>query len=213
VNYSVPGRDKPILNDISMKITPQCTVLLDGETGSGKSTLLRLIAGILEPNSGNIFVNNVSLKSIHLNQYRAQLGQSLTEESPFEGSILENITFGDKSITEEQVYWALDKVKLTSFVKECPEGLKTTLYPEGKQIPYVISKKIVLARSLVRKPKLLILKDPLDQFDLDEAQEVMAFLTDRTNPWALIVVSQNAAWKTVCSRVITMQDGKIVNER
>ena len=213
INYSVPGRDKPILSDISMKITPQCTILLEGNTGSGKSTLLRLIAGIIEPNSGNIFVNNVSMKSIHLNQYRAHLGQSLTEESPFEGSILENITFGDKSITEEQVYWALDKVKLTSFVKDCPKGLQTTLYPEGKQIPYVISKKIVLARSLVRQPKLLILKDPVDQFDPDEAREVLTFLTDRSNPWALIVVSQNAAWKTACSRVITMRDGKIVNER
>ena len=213
VSYSVPGRTQPIVDDISLKITPNCAILLDGSTGSGKSTLLRLITGIIEPDSGNIFVNNVSLKSIHLNHYRSQIGQSLTEESPFEGSILENITFGDKTITDEQVYWALEKVKLTSFVKEQPYGLKTTLYPEGKQIPYVISKKIVLARSLVRKPKLLVLKDPLVQFDLDEATEIMDFLTDRSNPWALIVVSQNDAWKGGCTRIITMQDGKIVNER
>lgn len=213
VNYSVPGRTKPIVDNVSIKITPACAILLEGSTGSGKSTLLRLITGIIEPDSGNIFVNNVSLKSISLNHYRAQMGQSLTEESPFEGSILENITFGDKSITNEQVYWALEKVKLTSFVKEQPNGLQTTLYPEGKQIPYVISKKIVLARSLVRKPKLLILKDPLDQFDLDESKEIMEFLTDRSNPWALIVVSQNDAWKKGCTRIISMEDGKIVNER
>ena len=213
VKYAVPGRDKPIVNDVSLKITPHCVILLDGDSGSGKSTLLMLIAGILEPDSGNIFVNDVSLQSIHLNQYRSQLGQSLTEESPFEGSILENITFGDKSITDQQVYWALDQVKLTSFVKEQPKGLQTTIYPEGKQIPYVISKKIVLARSLVRRPKLLILKDPLDQFDLHEAQEIMEFLTDRANPWALIVVSQNNAWEKECTRIISMRDGKIVNER
>lgn len=213
VSYSVPGRDKPIVDDVSLKITPDCAILLDGGSGSGKSTLLSLIAGILEPDSGNIFVNNVSLKSIHLNKYRAELGQSLTEESPFEGSILDNITFGDKSVSDERVYWALEKVKLNNFVKEQANGLQTTLYPEGKQIPYVVSKKIVLARSLVRKPKLLILKDPLDQFDSDEAKEIMEFLTDKSNPWALIVVSQNDSWKTGCTRIITMKDGRIVNER
>jgi len=213
VSYSVPGRDKPIVDDVSLKITPDCAILLDGGSGSGKSTLLSLIAGILEPDSGNIFVNNVSLKSIHLNKYRAELGQSLTEESPFEGSILDNITFGDKSLSDEQVYWAIEKVKLNNFVKEQANGLQTTLYPEGKQIPYVVSKKIVLARSLVRKPKLLILKDPLDQFDADESKEIMEFLTDKSNPWALIVVSQNDSWKTGCTRIITMRDGKIVNER
>jgi len=213
VSYSVPGRDKPIVDDVSLKITPDCAILLDGGSGSGKSTLLSLIAGILEPDSGNIFVNNVSLKSIHLNKYRAELGQSLTEESPFEGSILDNITFGDKSLSDEQVYWAIEKVKLNNFVKEQANGLQTTLYPEGKQIPYVVSKKIVLARSLVRKPKLLILKDPLDQFDADESKEIMEFLTDKSNPWALIVVSQNDSWKTGCTRIITMKDGRIVNER
>ena len=212
VSYSVPGRYKPIVDNVSLKITPGCAILLDGGAGSGKTTLLRLIAGIVEPDSGNIFVNNVSLKSVQLNQFRALLGQSLTEESPFEGSILENITFGDKSISDEDVYWALERVRLTSFVKEQTNGLQTMLYPEGKQIPYVVSKKIVLARSLVRRPKLLILKDPLDQFDQDEAKEIMDFLTDRSNPWALIVVSQNDAWREGCNRVIRMEDGKILNE-
>ena len=213
VSYKVPDRDKKIIDDVSLRITPNCRILLNGSSGSGKSTLLRIIAGILEPDSGGVFINNASLKGVNLNYYRSQIGQSLPEESPFEGTILNNITFGDKSITQEQIYWALDKVGLTQFVKEQPQGLQTVLYPEGKQIPSTISKKIVLARSIVRKPKLLILKDPLDHFDQDEAHSIINFLSDPENGWALLVVSPNLRWADKCTRIITMENGRIINEK
>ncbi len=212
VGYDIPGTNKPIIKDLSLMITPGCTILIKGESSSGKSTLLRLIAGIIEPDRGMIYVNDVSLQQISLNYYRSHVGQSLTEESPFEGSILENITFGDTSIPDEQVYWALEKAGLINFVKDQPKGLKTMIYPEGQQIPYVVSKKIVLARSIVRKPSLLILKDPLDHFNPVEAEKIINFLTDRSNPWALVVVSQNPRWIKKCTRIITMKDGQIINE-
>ncbi len=212
VSYLVPDRDKKIIDNVSLKITPTCRILLNGSSGSGKSTLLRIIAGILEPDSGGVYINDSALKGMNLNYYRSYLGQSLPEESPFEGTILNNITFGDKSISQEQVNWALKNIGLTEFVKEQPQGLKTILYPEGKQIPYTISKKIVLARSIVRKPKLLILKDPLDQFDKNEALRIINFLSNPENGWALLVVSENMIWADRCTRIITMEKGKIINE-
>ncbi len=213
ISYKVPDREKKIIDDLSLTITPTCTILLNGESGSGKSTLLRIIAGILEPNSGGIYINDASLPGVNLNYFRSHIGQSLPEESPFEGTILDNITFGDENIPQDQVYWALEKVGLTQFVKEQPQGLKTILYPEGKQIPFTVSKKIVLARSIVRKPKLLILKDPLDQFKKDEAEKIMKFLSDPENGWALLVVSANLNWANRCSRLLTMEKGKIINEK
>ncbi|RYC50302.1 peptidase domain-containing ABC transporter [Flagellimonas olearia] len=211
VAYVVPGRGKKILENITFTITPQCSILLKGTSGSGRSTLLRLIAGIHEPSEGKIYVNNVALQGIYLNEYRALLGQSLTEEYPFEGTILENVTFGDKDIPMEDVYWALEKTGLTQFVKEQPNGLQTMLYPEGKKIPYTISKKIVLARSVVHRPKLLILKDPLDQFEEKEAEKVMDFLSDSSNGWALVVVSENQKWEARCNRILTIENGKFIN--
>ncbi|MBT8306915.1 MAG: ATP-binding cassette domain-containing protein [Maribacter sp.] len=213
VSYKVPDRDKKIIDKVSLSITPSCTILLKGASGSGKSTLLRIIAGILVPDSGGVFINDVSLKAANLNYYRSHIGQSLPEESPFEGTILNNITFGDKSIPQEDIYWALDNVGLTQFVKEQPQGLQTVLYPEGKQIPSTVSKKIVLARSIVRKPKLLILKDPLDHFDPNEAQRIINFLSNPENGWALLVVSSNLRWTDRCTRIITMENGRIINEK
>ena len=97
-------------------------------------------------------------------------------------------------------------------MKEQPKGLKTIIYPEGKQIPYTISKKMILARGIVRKPKLLILKDPLDQFNKEEAKRIMDFLTHKDRPWALLAVSQNPDWASRCGRIITMEKGRIITE-
>jgi ABC-type bacteriocin/lantibiotic exporter with double-glycine peptidase domain len=212
ITYSLPDSKRTIIDNLSLTITPSCIILLQGNSGSGKNTLLRIIAGILEPDSGGVYINGVSLKGMNLNYYRSHLGQSLPEESPFEGTILHNITFGDKNITNNQVYWALEKLGLKEFVKRQPEGLNTILYPEGRQIPYTVSKKIVLARSIVRNPKLLILKDPLDQFNSGEANRILNFLSDPSNGWALLVVSENAKWAERCTRVITMEKGRIINE-
>lgn len=211
VSYSYPDDPTKVLKNVSLKITPGCTILIQGTNGSGKSTLLKLIAGILEPTEGNIYVNDHRLSGINLNYYRSHLGQSFTEESPFEGTLLDNITFADKSIEMDQVMWAIKTVGLQEFVKKQPKGIHTMIYPEGKRIPYTIAKKIVLARSILRKPRLLILKDPLDQMDKSEAERIMNFLTDRSNPWALVVASQNTDWKKHCGRIIRLEEGNAIN--
>ena len=153
------------------------------------------------------------MESLHLNHYRSHLGLSLSEETPFEGSIRENLSFGNEEITDETIFWALEKVGLTQFIKEQPKGLKTILNPEGKQISYNISKKIVLARAIIKKPKVLILEDPLDQFNVDESNAIIDFLTDPSHPWALIVVSSNERWKANCKGFITLEKGEIKSRK
>jgi ABC-type bacteriocin/lantibiotic exporter with double-glycine peptidase domain len=212
ISFIAPGTNKRILEDINLKIAPKDSILILGANGSGKTTLLRLISGVIQPNLGNIYVNDISLYSMNLNHYRSFIGQSLTEESPFEGTILENITMGDKGISQRDLYWALENVGLLQFIKDQPQGLNTLLFPEGKQIPYTISKKIILARSIVKKPKILIYKDPLNQFDEIEALRIMNFLLDNNNPWALVVVSQDPKWINRCKRIVTLDQGRIVSQ-
>ncbi len=212
VSFGASKIGRNILDDVSLKIAPKTRLLVLGANGSGKSTLLRLIAGLIQPDDGNIYVNNVSLKGINPNHYRSFLGQSLTEEKPFEGTILDNITFGDKSISEKEVQWAINNTGLLQYVREQPKGINTMVYPEGQQMPFTVSKKIVLARSIIRKPKLLLLKDPLIQFDEVEAISIINFLTDDKNPWSLIVVSQDPKWLNRFQNIITLENGRIVSQ-
>ncbi|WP_428742370.1 peptidase domain-containing ABC transporter [Tenacibaculum sp.] len=211
VSYNIKTEDKPILNNISFDIKPSDRILIQGSSNSGKSSLIKLISGLIEPTSGHIFVNDLSLKSLFINDYRANLGLSLNGETPFEGTIRENVTFGDTSISDNEIYETFKIVGLTEFLKQQPKGLNTSLKPEGKLIGYTIAKKLILARAIIKKPKLLILEDPLDQFEKDEAKKIINFITDPSQPWSLIIISRNENWKEKCNKQITLQKGSITN--
>ena len=213
ISYRVPGREKNILDNVSLTIAPKSRVLIYGGSGSGKSTLLRLIAGLIHPSEGYLYVNNLSITSLNLNHYRTYLGLSLSEEMPFEGTLRENLTFGDNTISEEKIYWALEQVRLLQFLKEQPQGLGTILYPEGKRISYTISKRIVLARAILKNPKVLILEDTLDPFSQTETRSIIDFLCQPSHPWSLVVVGSNDHWRTHCHEIIQMVDGRIKTEK
>lgn len=210
VSYNVPNRDKNILESINLIIQSKTNTLIKGENESGKSTLLSLIAGVIQPVKGKIFLNENALNNIHLNKYRAQIGVSFSEDNPFEATLRENITFGDSSISDEEIFKVIEQTGLTDFVKKQPKGLNSVIHPEGKRISYTVSKKIILARAIIKKPKLLILEDPLDQFEINETNRIMDFLSDKSNPWTLIVVSLNKRWQEKCSNIITIKQGKII---
>ena len=209
VSYTVEDRKKPILKNVSIILHPKSRILIKGESGAGKSSLLRLLSGIIEPTEGNIYINNLSLNSLHLNHYRSQLGLSLSDETPFEGTIKDNLVFGDKEIDDSIIYKALDIVGLNQFIKEQPYGLETIIYPEGKQMSFTIAKKILLARAIIKQPQVLILEDPLDQFNLEETKDIIKYLTAPDKPWALIVVSSKKSWSTQCQQIITLEKGEI----
>jgi len=209
VFYSVPDRDTPILSDINLEISNQCRILVRGESGSGKSSLLRLLAGIIDPTSGRIFINDTALSSLHLNSYRALLGLSLSEETPFEGTIRENVSFNNLEVTDQRIRAVFNEIGLKEFLKDQPNGLDTYLKPEGKQIAYTVAKKIILARAIIKNPKLLILEDPLDQFSMEEAASIITYITDPIHNWSLIVVSANKQWESSCNTIVNLDNGKI----
>ena len=213
IYYEVPDKETPILQNINLKINNKDRILVNGTNGSGKTSLLKLISGIIQPTKGNVFVNNHSLVSLNLNQYRAHLGQTLEEETPFEGTLKDNITFGDPSISKSDLDWAIQSVGLSNYVKHLPKGLNTILRPEGKEISYTTAKKIILARAIIKKPKLLVLKEPLDHFDQKEASKIIDFLIDKKHDWSLIVVSQNQLWKNKLSKVVSLDNGQIINNK
>jgi ABC-type bacteriocin/lantibiotic exporter with double-glycine peptidase domain len=203
VSYRVG--DKIILSDISFEMAPGEKILVKGPNGSGRTSLLKLVGGINEISGGNIYVNNVSINGLQLNDYRKRLGIFLAEEFPFEGTLLENLTFGDSNVSERDVYWAIEHAGLSQFVKEQPDGIHTEILPEGKYLSTLIGKRILLARAIVKKPDVLILKEPLEVFDKEEANRILKFLTDPSHKWSILVASQNPVWEKVCDKVIVLE--------
>ena len=211
VNYSVSDREQPILSDISIQIPQKEIVLIKGPSGSGKSSLLRLLAGVNLPTQGSLFINQDNLKAIQLTHYRLHLGMSLSDEAPFEGTLRENITFGNHKITAAQIREIIEIVGLSPFVKSQPLGLDTIIYPEGKRLSSTDTKKILLARAILKQPNVLLLEDPLDDLTLKETRRIIDYLCLPKHQWSIVVVSTNPYWEEKCHQTLTLSEGKIIS--
>jgi ABC-type bacteriocin/lantibiotic exporter with double-glycine peptidase domain len=212
IKFRFPDSINSILKDISLKIDQGERIVINGANGSGKTTLIRMLSGLLKPTSGSFYINDDTFKKIDSKQYRSQIGSVIHGESPFEGTYLDNITFNNKNITQEDLKWAIDGVQLSSFVKSLPESLDTHIFPEGRQLSSSNAQKILLARSIIHKPKILFYEDPTDAMDEKIANEIIDFITAEENKWTIIVSSKNPYWKTKCNREIIMQNGRIQND-
>ena len=207
--FKFPDSNKEILNAITLKIEQGEKIVIEGENGSGKTTLIRILSGLLQPTNGSFYINDDTFRKINLKQFRSQIGCITHSETPFEGTLLENITFNDNTLTTEDLKWAIDGVQLSSYIKSLPKGLETRIFPEGKQLSSSNAQKMLLARSIIHKPKILFYEDPTDTMDEKVANEIIDFITSDKNKWTIIVSSKNPYWKTKCNRSITMQNGAI----
>jgi len=205
ISFQYPNAEKETLKNISLAIKPKQHTLIDGENGSGKTTLIRLLARIIEPTTGSIFINNTNYKKFSAEIYRSSIGLVTAQETPFEGTILENITCNNPEIKMDKVNEILDKLKLTDAIKALPKGLETQISSEGKQINSSTIQKIILARCIINQPRLLFLENPLDKIDEENSKEILEYLCEEQQPWTLVVVSKNNYWKKICKQRIVLE--------
>ena len=210
LSFKFPDSKDDILKKINLQIHQAEKICVEGANGSGKTTLIRLLSGLIQPTSGYFYINDDTFQKIDLKQYRAQIGSVIYGETPFEGSIIDNITFNDPTISHENIKWAIESVQLSSYIKTLSNGLDTLIFPQGRQLSASNAQKILLARSIVHKPKILFYEDPTDTMDEKVANEIIDFITAPENKWTLIVSSKNPYWKTKSSRTIMMDDGQII---
>lgn len=211
LTFQYPNTNYATVNDVSLSIQQGDKVLIKGENGSGKTTLMRLLARLFEPTSGSIYINDIHSKSFSLEEFRNQIGVITLNETPFDGTILENITCNNASFTMEAISEVLEKVKLTSIIKNLPNGLDTHLFPQGKQINSSVIQKIILARCLLNQPKILFLEEPTDKTDALLAREIIDYIMDAKQKWTVIVIAKNEYWEKKCNKIFTLSNGKLTN--
>ena len=209
VSYQVPNRNDPILNVIDLEINTQSKVLIKGESGSGKSTLLRILAGIIKPTKGSLYINDFSMDNLKINHYRSYIGLVLLEETLFEGTLRENIVFNNDSVADNELFEILQNLGLKDFVKSLPNGLNTMIFPDDKQVSYTVSKRLLIARAIVKQPKLLILEEPLEHLEENETKDIIDYLSHPKHEWGIVIVSRNPYWETKCNHIVQLNNGQI----
>ncbi len=208
--FKFEDAERPTIDHLSMEVKAGERVCIAGYNGSGKSTLIQLIAGLYSAFRGSINYNGFPMRNLELSSLRRHIGDFCSQEDIFRGTILDNISLGNADIKLEDVIWSAEKAGLSRFIQRLPNGYHTMLQPGGKNLPHNIRTKLMVARSIAKRPRLQVMEGLWNHLEPAERLQIADFLISRENDWTLIVVSDNAAIAAKCERVLIMQEGKIV---
>lgn len=209
LSFQYPGSSTKILDGITFAVNRKEKFLISGRNNSGKSSLIKLIAGLYDVKEGVISYNGISLTNLNVDNMRSVIGECFSNGTLFEGTVLENITMGKKNIPFDNVKWAVNHLKLKSFIRNLPKGYDTFVEPQGSKFPRSIVTKLLIARSIVSKPHLLLVEDILDNLDREERLKIVEFLTSEENTWTLIAISSEAYFAKRSDRIAIVSKGKI----
>ena len=210
VSFTYPGYHRKTIEGLSLAVKSGEKLLIRGSNGQGKSTLLQILAGLYDVQEGHISYNGLSRGNLDLQSLRMVIGDGLSEEQLFQGTVLENISMGREAATFERVKQVVEKLGLADFIRHLPKGYDTLLDPQGKKLPRSIVQKLLLARSVADRPKLLLLEDAFEHFDDEEGRKIIDFLTSKENKWTLIAVSASDYLAERSDRIAIIEDGKII---
>jgi len=209
VSFNYPN-GKNVLTEINVEIQSGEKVLIVGNSGSGKSTLLRLLTGTFTNFSGAIRINNIALGSYAIDSLRANTGVLISQQDIFQGTIRDNITMGDTSITNEELYQLTKSTGLESFIGELEIGFDTDIDPAGKKLPEKIKQGILLARALFSRKTLLLLENPFDGLELNTVESVKVMMAKLENV-TMLVTAGNNAHQEIFDKIIYLENGSILS--
>jgi ABC-type bacteriocin/lantibiotic exporter with double-glycine peptidase domain len=200
----------PIIDRVNLSIEGGENVCISGYNGSGKSTLIHILSAVYQDFEGSISYNNIPSPNIDINDLRSGIGDNFTQQDLFYGTIAENVTMGEVSVTSEKLQEALDFAGLSRFIRRLPDGFNTHIGPNGVFLSQSVIKSLILARSVIRNPILMAMEDDFYNFERLEKQRIIDYLTDEARPWTLLIVSNDPSVAKACDRVIVMKDGSVI---
>ncbi len=198
------GDSAPILTIDAWTVAPGERIGLTGPNGSGKSTLADAIFGLRSPTGGTLCIDGVDVRAIPLATLRHDVALVRHLEL-FPGSILDNVRLGRDHLSFEAICRALADVRLLDELLALPQGLDTTLLPHGRPLSHRQACRLMVARAIVDRPRLLILDHLLDQIDAPDDQQWLStalFATDR--PWTLLCMTERPDVLARCTRVLAL---------
>jgi ATP-binding cassette subfamily B multidrug efflux pump len=204
--------ERPLIRDLSLVADPGHTVAIVGPTGAGKTTLVNLVMRFYDVQSGRITLDGVDISAMPRSALRSQTGMVLQDSWLFEGSIRDNIAYGNPAATEEQIQEAARATFVDRFVHSLPEGYDTVIDEEGSNLSAGERQLVTIARAFVSDPALLILDEATSSVDTRTElllQKAMAALrTDRTS----FVIAHRLSTIRDADLILVMEDGAIVEQ-
>jgi ATP-binding cassette subfamily B protein len=209
VAFSYPGSADPVLNDVTLELTPGETLVLTGATGCGKTTLLQLVPRLADATSGRIVLDGADVRDMPLDELRAAVGCAFEEATLFSASVRENVTFGAPDATEEDIEAALTAAQ-ARFAYDLPWGLDTRIGEQGMALSGGQRQRVALARAILSRPTVLVLDDPLSALDVQTEEKVTKALHGILSGVTALLVAHRPSTVALADRVALLEEGVIV---
>lgn len=208
--FTYPDDREYSLEGLNLRIDANEKVCITGPNGSGKATLLKLMTAFFEPQRGAILYDNIPYKNYNVAELRGIIAECISDDRIFDGSLLENLTVGRKCNLDE-IGGILDMVSLSAFVQQLPDGYSTIIGPQGKRLPGSVAQKIILARNILKNPRLLIVEDIFKNLERSEKLRLFKNVIKISAQRTVVFVSKDPDIMKLTDKVFTLEDGKVSN--
>ena len=202
-------KNKLNLENVNLEIKSGETIGIIGGTGSAKSTLVQLIPRLYDVTAGSIKVGGVDVRDYDIDTLRNEVSMVLQKNVLFSGTIKENLRWGDKNATDEELVDACKKACADEFIQTFPDGYDTYIEQGGTNVSGGQKQRLCIARALLKKPKILILDDSTSAVDTKTDATIRAALQNDIASTTKIIIAQRISSIEASDKIIVLDDGKI----
>lgn len=203
------GKGEDTLSGINLSIASGENIGIIGATGSAKSTLVQLIPRLYDVIQGEVLVGGVNVKEYSLKSLRDAVAMVLQKNTLFSGTVRDNMKWGNEDATDEEIIEALKQAQAWPFVSKLEKGLDHWVEQGGINFSGGQKQRLCIARSLLKKPKVIILDDSTSAVDMATDSKIRASFKENLKGITVIIIAQRVRSISHCDRIIVMDDGKI----
>ena len=211
LTFRYAGREEPVLENVSFTLEKGQTLGVVGRTGTGKTTLVNLLMRVFEPSEGQLFVGGREIHQIPLQQLRETCGYVPQDNFLFSDTISENIRFGDRSKTQEEIEAAAKAACVHDNIMDFAEGYNTMVGERGVSLSGGQKQRIAIARALILDPEILILDDSVSAVDTDTEEKILTHLRETRKGKTNIIIAHRISTLQDADKIIVI-DGAHVAE-
>ena len=201
--------DKPVLNHVNLNIRSGQTIGVIGGTGSSKSSLVQLIPRLYDVTEGRILVGDVDVRDYDIESLRNEVAMVLQKNVLFSGTIKENLRWGDKNATDEDIQRVCRLACADEFVQTFPDGYDTYIEQGGTNVSGGQKQRLCIARALLKKPKILILDDSTSAVDTKTDAAIRKAFAEEIPDTTKIIIAQRVASVEDADQIIVLDEGEI----
>jgi ATP-binding cassette, subfamily B, multidrug efflux pump len=209
VSFSYGSGGEEVLKDLSFRIEEGETIGVIGATGSGKSSMACLIPRLYDASSGAVLIGGIDVRSMGFEALRSSAGIAMQESLLFSGTIASNLRFGDGEAGEEEMDGACEAAQAAEFIKLLPGGYESPVEQRARNLSGGQKQRLSLARSLLQKPRILILDDTTSAVDLKTEARMRSSLAKRLSGTTLIVIAQRISAVMQADRILVLDSGRL----